>query len=346
MTLRSIYNDVLIDWAKLDNLPTNTNTSIAWKVSLTWDETIAWIKTFSSVPVLPASDPTTSNQSTRKSYVDTFKPDFFKYQIIPAVVSNNLTVTLKNYNWDIPTAIAPIKYQDWSWTIRTISSALSWNINAWTNWFNAWSSELATKEIDFFSYLLYDSVSSTTALIISRIPYATINSDFSSTSTNEKYSAWIWTYNRTAWDRCVNIWKFSAILSAWAWYTWTIWAWTTINQYINETNWLSWSPVLTGWSVLSWFTTAYYKVVWNTVQCFVCADNKTLTWAWIINISQPWGIASWFGTTPTQYVANDWTNWVVPHSNSTQFFKTAWAWTWAWWETWVYIRFSNNYKIA
>lgn len=35
------------------------------------DQTIAGVKTFTSVPVLPASDPTTNNQATRKAYVDT-----------------------------------------------------------------------------------------------------------------------------------------------------------------------------------------------------------------------------------------------------------------------------------
>ena len=40
-------------------------------VHLTGNETIAGVKTFSSIPVGPASDPTTSNQFTRKSYVDT-----------------------------------------------------------------------------------------------------------------------------------------------------------------------------------------------------------------------------------------------------------------------------------
>jgi len=34
-------------------------------------ETLAGVKTFTSIPVLPASDPTTANQATRKSYVDT-----------------------------------------------------------------------------------------------------------------------------------------------------------------------------------------------------------------------------------------------------------------------------------
>ena len=36
----------------------------------TGDETIAGVKTFGSIPVLPASNPTTDNQATRKAYVD------------------------------------------------------------------------------------------------------------------------------------------------------------------------------------------------------------------------------------------------------------------------------------
>lgn len=35
-------------------------------------QTVNGIKTFGSIPVLPASDPTTANQATRKSYVDSF----------------------------------------------------------------------------------------------------------------------------------------------------------------------------------------------------------------------------------------------------------------------------------
>lgn len=40
-------------------------------------QTIGGVKTFTSIPVLPASDPTTSNQATRKAYVDTFVPQTY-----------------------------------------------------------------------------------------------------------------------------------------------------------------------------------------------------------------------------------------------------------------------------
>jgi len=40
-------------------------------VNTTAAQTVAGIKTFSSIPVLPASDPTTDNQAVRKAYADT-----------------------------------------------------------------------------------------------------------------------------------------------------------------------------------------------------------------------------------------------------------------------------------
>ena len=47
------------------------------EVKLTGDQTVAGIKTFTSIPVLPASNPTTSNQMTRKAYADSITPPTF-----------------------------------------------------------------------------------------------------------------------------------------------------------------------------------------------------------------------------------------------------------------------------
>lgn len=52
------------DKKKLDDLDTAA-------VKTTGDQTVAGVKTFSSIPVLPASDPSTDNQAARKAYVDT-----------------------------------------------------------------------------------------------------------------------------------------------------------------------------------------------------------------------------------------------------------------------------------
>lgn len=49
---------------------TETDTNLTNNVKLTGDESVAGVKTFTSIPVLPDSDPTTSNQLVRKSYAD------------------------------------------------------------------------------------------------------------------------------------------------------------------------------------------------------------------------------------------------------------------------------------
>jgi hypothetical protein len=62
---------------------TASDANLTNNVKTTGDETIAGVKTFSSIPVLPASDPTTANQACRKSYVDGL-----------ATVSSSQTVSL------------------------------------------------------------------------------------------------------------------------------------------------------------------------------------------------------------------------------------------------------------
>ncbi len=49
---------------------TADDTNLTNNVKLTGDQTVAGIKTFSSIPELPASDPTTANQAVRKAYAD------------------------------------------------------------------------------------------------------------------------------------------------------------------------------------------------------------------------------------------------------------------------------------
>lgn len=49
---------------------TATDPNFTDTVKLTGDQTVAGVKTLTSIPVLPASDPTTDNQAARKAYVD------------------------------------------------------------------------------------------------------------------------------------------------------------------------------------------------------------------------------------------------------------------------------------
>ena len=204
--------------------------------------------------------------------------DLYKYQIVPSISSWNLTVALKNYLWQDPSPQYPVKIQIWN-EIRIITSALSITRNPGQNWFNAGSSELATKEIDYFPYLMFD-VDNNPIIWFARIPYLTTrNWSWTSTVSNEKFLVW------TSWTALplttpvVNIWRFSAILSAGAWYTWsTPSAWfQVINRPIYETKKLE-----INWAI-TWFSsvtnqTYYYWIEWCNV--FIWGVNNI--W-WISN---------------------------------------------------------------
>jgi len=170
-------------------------------------------------------------------------------KIVPSVASNNLTVALKGLDGNDPSATNPI-YVRIGDTVHSITSALSVTKNAGTNWFNAGSAELATKEIDYFVYLGYNA---TDGVVIgfSRIPYATQYDQFSATTTNAKYCAISTISNAAAGDDYTVVGRFAATLSAGAGYTWTVPTFTTINliqRPIFESRILTWLPTLTGFS--------------------------------------------------------------------------------------------------
>lgn len=165
------------------------------------------------------------------------------------VASNNLTVAIKTLAGANPSATDPV-YIRLGNTVRSITGALSVTKNAGTNWFNAGSAELATKEIDLFVYLGYNA---TDGVVIgfSRVPYGTTYSSFSATSTAETYCAISTTTNAAATDEYHVIGRFAATLSAGAGYTWSVPTFTPLNLIqhpIYETRRLYWAPTLTGYS--------------------------------------------------------------------------------------------------
>lgn len=60
----------IIRAAKLSGNAAGASSSLSLAVLLEGAQTVNGVKTFGSIPVLPASDPTTANEATRKSYVD------------------------------------------------------------------------------------------------------------------------------------------------------------------------------------------------------------------------------------------------------------------------------------
>lgn len=193
------------------------------------------------------------------------------YKIVPSVASNNLTVAVQDLDGNALSATTPLQTKLYD-ELVVIDSALSVTKNAGTNWANLGSSELATKEVDLFVYLIKETgASAGVKLGWSRIPYGTVVGDFSSTTTNEKYLAGPTNYNAT--DKVQNIGRFNATLSAGAGYTWSLPATSVIiNIPIFHTRTLSWQPAFSavgGGSFSSVTTTlALYQISnhWVKIQ--------------------------------------------------------------------------------
>ena len=171
-----------------------------------------------------------------------------------------ITVSLKTLAGNDPSASDPI-YVRIGDSVREITSALSRALADGTNWFNAGSAELATKEVDYFAYLVWDSNSSAVGLSFARIPGANLISDFSATTTDEKYCAGYSDFTST--DEVEVIGRFAATLSAGAGYTWSVPTYTASNliqKPIYETRELSYVPDWTGFSADPGTTVGKYRL--------------------------------------------------------------------------------------
>ena len=197
--------------------------------------------------------------------INAFAPQgFLQNGKIVVTDAAGITVAIKTLAGTDPSATDPV-YVRIGDTVRTISSALSVSKADGTNWMDAGSAELATKEIDYFVYLGYNATDGVT-IGFSRIPGANQYSDFSVTTTNEKYAAISTITNAASTDYYEVIGRFAATLSAGAGYTWSVPTYTAINiiqRPIYETRSLNISPQYTGFSVNP--STAYtYKIAFNS----------------------------------------------------------------------------------
>ena len=74
------------------------------EVKLTGDQTVAGVKTFSSIPILPASNPTTDNQVVRKSYADSITPPTATLSVSTDLIDsadNERTIEAGWTNWHL-----------------------------------------------------------------------------------------------------------------------------------------------------------------------------------------------------------------------------------------------------
>lgn len=230
-------------------------------------------------------------------------PEWFliNWKIVTSVSSNNLTVAIKTLAWTDPTVYDPIHCRI-DWVVRTITSALSVTLAAWGNWLNLWSPELATKEVDLFVYLYYSTTNTAVWLWFSRYPAWNKSSDFNTANDTSEKSIPRSIPNNTT-DSFVNIWRFNAILSGGAGYTWSLWTWPVINYPITSTRFLDYIP---NWSWFSW--TAKYKIDWETM--FLIIDSTAnITW----NITTPFTCTN---TVDNQMNTDTWTA-VLPKNSNT-----------------------------
>lgn len=266
------------------------NKSIDWLTAITpttddlvvtMDQTEVWVAKSSTLASIYNLFKTTYDTLYAKYLWDA---DFYKYSIVTSVASGNLTVALKNYEGNDPTPTKPVKIQIGG-VIRTITaSVFTYFLNAGTNYWNAWSTELATKEIDWFVYILdYNNSGAVFNIWISRYPLYNNLSEATWWYTSEKYlmQAWnIWIEN------VVNIWRFAATLSAGAGYTWSIPTYTASNliqRPIYETVEKDYDAVVwySGWTTNPTSNTivfAKYHVIGS--MCFFKLEYSLVKWAW------------------------------------------------------------------
>jgi len=179
-------------------------------------------------------------------------------KLSPTIGSNNLTLAIKTKAGGDPSASDPVSV--WiGGSFRRITSALSVTINAGTNTFNAGGAELAAKDIDFFPYLSFKTSAGALVLLVSRIPYARLYSEFSTTATDDHYAAY--SSQPASTDDCVVIGRFRAQLSAAAAYNWSIPTSAVINRPIYETDECTYTPVFSAITVGNGTLTGKYKIV-------------------------------------------------------------------------------------
>lgn len=159
-------------------------------------------------------------------------------KIARTVSSNNITIAIKTLAGNDPSSGDPV-YVRIGDTMRAITAALSVTKNAGTNWMNLGAAETAAQDTDVFVYLGYNT---TDGVVIgfSRIPSARVYSDFSATSTNEKYAAISTITSVTSTDVYELIGRVNVTLGVSASYNWSVPATSIIiSRPIFETRWLT-----------------------------------------------------------------------------------------------------------
>jgi len=172
-----------------------------------------------------------------------------RYKISVTVAANDLVVALKHEDGTDPSADRPLYFKIGD-SLRACTAALSKTLADGTNWFNSGSTTLGTKEVDYFIYAIWNTTPATDIVDLgfARVPYFSVYSEASATTTNEKYLAYANASAPTATDDMVNIGRFAATLSlTGTGHLWTVPTYTSANliqRPIFETRQLQFAPTI------------------------------------------------------------------------------------------------------
>jgi hypothetical protein len=229
-------------------------------------------------------------------------------KIVPTVASNNLTVAIKTLSDTDPSATNPVGV--WIGNqLRWITSALTFTRNGGTSSLNMGSSELATRTVNLFPYIQWNTTTQALNLLASRIPYARKMSDFVNSATDEKGVLNITNYNSG--DDVVLLDRFDVVSNGSNNFT------STGNVYgepIRRTNLLTYTTQFTvagGGSFTSGIRIQNYEIIEN--KCFIQWETNAHTISGTVNnitFSLPFVSADeasngfWFGIMGYEFTGN------------------------------------------
>lgn len=234
----------------------------------------------------PAGTPATRQTSYENFIKAYYSPDgvMINGKLSVTVSANDLIVALKTLAGTDASTTDPI-FVRINGTVRSCTAALSVTLADGTSWFRSGSVELGTKEIDYFAYAIWNTTPATDIMDLgfARVPYFSVYSEASATTTNEKYLAYANASAPTSTDDMVNIGRFAATLSlTGTGHLWTVPTFNSANlknRPTFETRWLSYQPAYAANGSMTYTTVttniARYKMDEETVDVWVSATGTT-----------------------------------------------------------------------
>lgn len=186
------------------------------------------------------------------------------------VAGGNITVALKTKSGGDPSATDPVSV--WmNGSFRRVTAACSTTRNGGTSWCGAAATEFASLAMDYFVYLIWNTTPGTDIVDIgfARFPWGSVYSDFSTTTTNEKYLAFGNASTPTSTDDVVNIGRFEATNSGAAFSLPTFTNDNLKHVPVFETRVLTFVPTWTNLTVGNGSVTGLYQLVGRRMMYYV-----------------------------------------------------------------------------